>query len=57
MWEKTKNITKRLVGISVEGRYSFDGLGVTPEGGNCIAIEKEAAVVARHDKLGLNFIP
>jgi 4-hydroxyphenylacetate 3-monooxygenase/4-hydroxybutyryl-CoA dehydratase/vinylacetyl-CoA-Delta-isomerase len=30
--EKTKNIAKRLAGISVEGKYSFDRLGVTPEG-------------------------
>jgi 4-hydroxyphenylacetate 3-monooxygenase/4-hydroxybutyryl-CoA dehydratase/vinylacetyl-CoA-Delta-isomerase len=30
--EKTKNIAKRLAGIPVEGKYSFDRLGVTPEG-------------------------
>jgi len=30
--EKTKNIAKRLTGIPVEGKYSFDRLGVTPEG-------------------------
>jgi 4-hydroxyphenylacetate 3-monooxygenase/4-hydroxybutyryl-CoA dehydratase/vinylacetyl-CoA-Delta-isomerase len=30
--EKTKNIAKRLAGIPVEEKYSFDRLGVTPKG-------------------------
>ena len=30
--EKTKNIAKRLAGIPVESKYSFDRLGATPEG-------------------------
>ncbi len=30
--EKTKNIAKRLAGIPVEGKYSFDRFGVTPKG-------------------------
>jgi len=30
--EKTKNIAKRLAGIPVESKYSFDKLGATPEG-------------------------
>jgi len=30
--EKTKNIAKRLAGIPVENKYSFDRLGATPEG-------------------------
>jgi hypothetical protein len=30
--EKTKNIAKCLAGIFVEGKYSFDKLGVTLEG-------------------------
>jgi 4-hydroxyphenylacetate 3-monooxygenase/4-hydroxybutyryl-CoA dehydratase/vinylacetyl-CoA-Delta-isomerase len=30
--EKTKNIAKRLAGIPIERKYSFDRLGVTPKG-------------------------
>jgi len=29
--EKTKNIAKRLAGIPVKEKYSFDRLGETPE--------------------------
>ena len=30
--EKTEDIARRLAGIPVEGKYSFDRLGVTPKG-------------------------